>query len=46
MYAGPDAMDWEDDVDMYGGASSTSAALIVGPETPSGKQRRSRRPAE
>ena len=37
MYAGPDAMDWEDDVDMYGGASSTSAALIGGPETPSGK---------
>jgi len=36
MYAGPDAMDWEDDVDMYGGASSTSAAVIVDPETPSG----------
>ena len=34
MSAGPDAMDWEDDVDMYGGDSSTSAALFVGPETP------------
>ena len=34
MSAGKDAMNWEDDVDMYGGDSSTSAALFVGPETP------------
>ena len=27
-------MNWEDDVDMYGGDTSTSAALLAGLETP------------
>ena len=32
--AGKDAKNWEEDVDMYGGDTSTSAALLARLETP------------